>query len=56
MLRRVAGGFTVFGGDLVALAPGLSLDPEASARSVETAVRYTRCTLEAMAAKRREYS
>jgi agmatinase len=46
VIRRLAGDFMVFGADLVELAPGLSLDPASAARSVETAVRYTRESLQ----------
>lgn len=47
-----AAGFWVIGADLVELAPGLSLDREASRRSVETAVRYVRAELSLLAASR----
>lgn len=48
VIRAVGAEFELLGGDLVELAPGLSLDPVAAAVSVETAVRYTRCTLAAL--------
>ncbi len=44
------GPWTPIGADLVELAPGLSLDPAASARSVETATRYVRKSLDLLAA------
>ncbi|NVB39898.1 arginase family protein [Pseudenhygromyxa sp. WMMC2535] len=44
--------FAVFGADLVELAPGLSLDREASARSVEVATRYVRASLAALTGKK----
>ena len=40
-----SGPFEVLGADLVEVAPGLSLDPEASARTVATAARYARASL-----------
>ncbi|EDM79261.1 Arginase/agmatinase/formiminoglutamase [Plesiocystis pacifica SIR-1] len=49
VIRGVGASFDVIGADLVELAPGLSLDVEASRRSVETAVRYTRESLAALA-------
>ncbi|MBI2378456.1 MAG: arginase family protein [Deltaproteobacteria bacterium] len=39
-------GFEVLGADLVELAPGLSLDREASRTSIETAARYVRRQLQ----------
>ena len=50
VLQALAGKFQLMGADLVELAPGLSLDPESAARSVETAVRYTRRSLDLLAA------
>lgn len=47
-----AAGFQIIGADLVELAPGLSLDREASRRSVETAVRYVRAELSLLAASK----
>ncbi|MGB1699918.1 MAG: arginase family protein, partial [Nannocystaceae bacterium] len=46
VIRALGGEFEVFGADLVELAPGLSLHEERAARSVETAVRYTRESLQ----------
>lgn len=49
VIRALAGEFELVGADLVELAPGLSLDREAAARSIETAALYTRETLAALA-------
>jgi agmatinase len=50
VLGALEGKFQLMGADLVELAPGLSLDPKSAARSVETAVRYTRSSLDLLAA------
>ncbi len=42
----------VLGADIVEVAPGLSLNPEASERTVATAARYARASLELLAADR----
>lgn len=49
IIAAVGDAFEIIGADLVELAPGLSLDAEAAQRSVQTAVRYVRATLTAMA-------
>lgn len=51
VIAALAGEFDVFGADLVELAPGLSLDPAQSAESIETAVRYTRASLQLLDAR-----
>ena len=48
VIRAVGREFELVGADLVELAPGLSLDREASARSIATAALYTRETLAAL--------
>ncbi len=55
VIQAVGREFELIGGDLVELAPGLSLDAEASRRSIETSALYTRETLAALAAERFEY-
>lgn len=45
-----AKGLRFIGADLVEVAPGLSLDAAASARTVDTAARYTRDTLKMLGA------
>jgi agmatinase len=49
IIAAVGDAFEIVGADLVELAPGLSLDAKAAQRSVQTAVRYVRTTLTAMA-------
>ncbi len=41
VISAVGRAFHVIGADLVEVAPGLSLDPEAARRTVETALEYT---------------
>lgn len=48
VISAVGRAFDVIGADLVELAPGLSLDAQAAARSVETALQYTYATLTAL--------
>jgi arginase family enzyme len=50
VIRAVSREFELIGGDLVELAPGLSLDRAASERSIATAALYTRETLTALGA------
>lgn len=50
VIQAVGREFELVGADVVELAPGLSLDREASERSVATAALYTRETLAALAA------
>ena len=50
VIQAVGREFELIGADLVELAPGLSLDREASARSIETAALYTRESLAVLAA------
>ena len=47
---RDAGTFEFLGADVVEVAPGLSLDPAASARTVETAAQYTQSSLQLFSA------
>jgi arginase family enzyme len=54
VIRAVGREFELVGADLVELAPGLSLDREASARSIATAALYTRETLAALAGNQPE--
>lgn len=49
VIRALVGHFELIGGDLVELAPGLSLDRAAAERSIETAALYTRESLTALA-------
>jgi arginase family enzyme len=48
VISAVGQAFDVIGADLVELAPGLSLDAAAAARSVETALEYIYATLTAL--------
>jgi arginase family enzyme len=54
VIQAVSRDFELIGGDLVELAPGLSLDRAASERSIETAALYTRETLAALAIGNRQ--
>ncbi len=59
MIRVIGAEFEVVGADLVELAPGLGLDQGVAARSIDTALRYARVTLEALQSaptKQAEYS
>jgi arginase family enzyme len=49
VISAVGRAFDVIGADLVEVAPGLSLDAGASARTVETALEYIYATLAALA-------
>ena len=49
VIGALAAEFEVVGADLVELAPGLSLDPRAAQRSIDTAERYSRASLAALA-------
>lgn len=49
VIAAVGAAFDVIGGDLVELAPGLSLDAKAADITVQTALRYTCETLTALA-------
>ncbi|MFO7564561.1 MAG: arginase family protein [Enhygromyxa sp.] len=48
VIAALGRSFDVIGADLVELAPGLSLDPQAADRSVKTALQYTYETLTAL--------
>lgn len=50
VIEAVGREFEVIGADLVEVAPGLSLDREASARTIDTALRYARASLSALGA------
>ncbi|MBI4816842.1 MAG: arginase family protein [Deltaproteobacteria bacterium] len=51
VIGAVSAAFEVIGADMVELAPGLSLSPEKSKISVETAVAYTQAQLRALGAR-----
>lgn len=52
VLHGLEGQFDLIGADLVELAPGLSLDPALAQASVDTAVRYTRASIQLLGSSR----
>ena len=52
VLHGLEGQFDPIGADLVELAPGLSLDPALAQASVDTAVRYTRASIQLLGSSR----
>jgi agmatinase len=54
VIAAVGREFEVIGADLVEVAPGLSLDRDAAARTVETALRYAHASLRAFSTSRPE--